>query len=171
MAVAFVDNQEVDDDDRDSDDASDYDSDEDYDYDSDDDHGDEREDEDDNSEAIENNLNDDDVMTNGVLFSLPVYTSSYGYKMSLEAHPKGECDAILEWPFRRKITLSLIDQSEQWRRQTGVIYPDDAPPHFKACFDRPIEGDNDSYGFSCVYITRNLNSGEYKRMTSSSSRR
>ena len=62
------------------------------------------------------------------IYSLPFYTSRYGYKMCLRLYPfgdgagrgshlslflvimKGEYDEILEWPFKHKVTFSLLNQ-------------------------------------------------------------
>ncbi|XP_032221560.1 TNF receptor-associated factor 5 isoform X2 [Nematostella vectensis] len=127
-----------------------------------------------------NSDSDDDIsMAGDIMVSLPFYTSRYGYKMRLKAYPngygdgkgthlslsirimKGEYDAILEWPFRRKITLSLINQSEQWRSETVEIYPDDATPDKKHKFERPIENENVGCGYSCFISHMELNSGDY----------
>ena len=63
------------------------------------------------------------------IFSLPFYTSKYGYKMCLRLYPlgdgmgknthlslffvvmKSEYDSLLQWPFTNKVTLTLINQS------------------------------------------------------------
>jgi len=63
------------------------------------------------------------------IFSLPLYTSKYGYKMCLRLYPQGdrmgknthlslffvvmksEYDSPLQWPFINKVTLMLIDQT------------------------------------------------------------
>ena len=63
------------------------------------------------------------------IFSLPFYTSKYGYKMCLRLYPlgdgmgknthlslffvvmKSEYDSLLQWPFINKVTLTLINQT------------------------------------------------------------
>ena len=63
------------------------------------------------------------------IFSLPFFTSKYGYKMCLRLYPlgdgmgknthlslffvvmKSEYDSLLQWPFTNKVTLTLINQS------------------------------------------------------------
>ena len=63
------------------------------------------------------------------IFSLPFYTSKYGYKMCLRLYPQGdgmgknthlslffvvmksEYDSLLQWPFINKVTLTLINQT------------------------------------------------------------
>ena len=66
-------------------------------------------------------------------YSSPFYTSRDGYKLCLRVYPngdgtgrnthlsvflvvmKGEYDALLTWPFLRKVTISLLDQSSNAR--------------------------------------------------------
>lgn len=63
------------------------------------------------------------------LFSLPFYTSKYGYKMCVRLYPngdgmgknthisiffailKGDYDAILTWPFSKRVIFTVFDQS------------------------------------------------------------
>ncbi len=65
------------------------------------------------------------------LYSAPFYTSRHGYKMCLRLYMngdgtgkgthlsffvtlmRGEYDALLPWPFRQAITLTLVDQNRQ----------------------------------------------------------
>ncbi|XP_068731079.1 TNF receptor-associated factor 4-like [Montipora capricornis] len=62
--------------------------------------------------------------------SAPFYTSEFGYKVRMSLYPngngegkntylsifihimKGDYDSVLEWPFRKRITFTLIDQKE-----------------------------------------------------------
>ena len=59
-----------------------------------------------------------------------IETESFGYKLRVEIHPnghgegenthlsvfivvmKGECDAVLRWPFNKKVKITLIDQQD-----------------------------------------------------------
>ena len=76
------------------------------------------------------------------LYSQPFYTGRYGYKMRGRVYLNGdgmgkgthlslffclmpgEYDALLEWPFRRKVTLSLLDQSQARRDLSDTFRPD-----------------------------------------------
>ena len=81
----------------------------------------------------------------------PFYSERYGYKLKVGMYPngygscknshltvfiaamKGEYDAILPWPFKKKVTLTLIDQQEDLiERQNvfGQIDPDKRPDNF-----------------------------------------
>ena len=89
--------------------------------------------------------------------SVPFYTDrteSYGYKLKVRFYPltlsvctvvmKGEYDAILPWPFKNKVTFSLIDQQEDpVKRQniTNVIFPCYEPD----CFARPVKEENNGF--------------------------
>jgi len=85
----------------------------------------------------------------------PFYTESYGYKLKVRIYPngygtytnthlmvfiilmKGEYDAILPWPFKRKVTYTLIDQQEDPAERENVIGQinyDNRPKYF----ERPI---------------------------------
>ena len=65
------------------------------------------------------------------LYSAPFYTSRFGYKLCLRLYLdgdgsgkgthlsffvtiwRGEYDALLSWPFKQKVTLTLLDQDKQ----------------------------------------------------------
>lgn len=73
------------------------------------------------------------------LESAPFYTESSGYKLKISVYPnglwsgknthlsvliivmKGEYDAILTWPFDKKITFTLIDQHEDPSQRENVV--------------------------------------------------
>ena len=92
----------------------------------------------------------------------PFYT--YGYKLKLRLYPNGgnsgenthlsmyivvmksEYDAILPWPFKKKVTVTLIDQQEDLVERENVlmsIFPDDIP----ACSARPTQEQNTGCGY------------------------
>ncbi|PFX17394.1 TNF receptor-associated factor 4 [Stylophora pistillata] len=68
----------------------------------------------------------------------PFYTENYGYRLKLRIHPngartglnshlsvfliimKGEYDALLPWPFKRKVRFTLIDQQEDPEQRNKV---------------------------------------------------
>ncbi len=108
----------------------------------------------------------------------PFYTESYGYKLKVEIYPngqksgknthlsvysyvmKGEYDAILPWPFNKKLTFTLIDQQEdlvERQNDTGQLllgkYPD--------CSARPMENANKSAGFPMYISHKKLHSRRY----------
>jgi TNF receptor-associated factor 4 len=73
-----------------------------------------------------------------VLYSDPFYTEKYGYKLRVILYPnghrdeyaghvsiyiqilRGEYDAVLTWPFARKITFTLLDQKENLQQRKNV---------------------------------------------------
>ena len=77
--------------------------------------------------------------------SAPFYTEHYGYKLVITLYPnglglgkgnsisvfvslvKGEYDAILHWPFRRKAKLTLLDQQENPKEREN--YSRELVPH------------------------------------------
>ena len=83
------------------------------------------------------------------LYSQPFYTDRYGYKMCGRVYlngdgmgkgthlslffvvMRGEYDALLEWPFRAKVTLSLLDQSPARRDLSETIRPDPTSSSFR----------------------------------------
>nr|XP_039258592.1 TNF receptor-associated factor 3-like [Styela clava] len=83
------------------------------------------------------------------IYSQPFYTSRYGYKMCLRVYlngdgmgknthislffvlMKGEYDAILQFPFRQKVTLMLLDQGPDRRHLSDVFRPDPTSSSFK----------------------------------------
>ena len=99
-----------------------------------------------------------------LLNSDPFYTGRHGYKMRVKLYPngygtaqgthvsayivlmKGEYDAILPWPFERKVKVSIIDQDDNLADRKNIV------GFFRVkdpieCFGRPVSGDNDAYGF------------------------
>ncbi|KAL9958084.1 hypothetical protein ACROYT_G035053 [Oculina patagonica] len=96
----------------------------------------------------------------------------YGYKFKLRMYPngygigenthlsiyivimKGGYDAILSWPFKKKVKLTLIDQQENLVEQKNVIaqfIPD----------NRPKEEENAGYRFSKFISQEEINSRRY----------
>ncbi|KAL9954675.1 hypothetical protein ACROYT_G042241 [Oculina patagonica] len=93
-------------------------------------------------------------------------TESYGYKTKVKIHPnglkfgknthlsvfifvmKGEYDAILPWPFKKKVKFALIDQQEDPVEQENITHqfiPENSP----VCFARPTQEEN-STGYGSV---------------------
>ncbi len=110
------------------------------------------------------------------LESPPFYTSKDGYKMRMRLYPngdregkgthvsvylqimKGEFDAILPWPFRRKITVMLLDQSNE-------VHHIDAfrPNSLSNSFHRPEQECNRAIGMPMFIPQEYLNRYAYLR--------
>lgn len=101
--------------------------------------------------------------TNGTtlsLYSQPFYTSRYGYRMCARVYlngdglgkgthvslffvvMKGDYDALLDWPFRQEVTLSLLDQSGGGRHLTDTFLPD----RTSSSFQKPVNEMNVASG-------------------------
>ena len=112
--------------------------------------------------------------------SVPFYTEHYGYKFKVRVYPngirhgkkthlsvyiivmKGEYDAILPWPFKKKIIFAVIDQQEDpIERQNAVmkLTPGDHPH----CYARPINEYNATRGFAQFITHEKLHSRRYLR--------
>ena len=96
--------------------------------------------------------------------SKPFYR--YGYKCKLRLYPdgegalkntqfmfvyliimKGELDAILSWPFHKKVTFTLIDQQENAndRKNIGKSFISDPK---RRSFERPVNEENFGWGLA-----------------------
>ena len=113
--------------------------------------------------------------------SSPFYTDkmeSYGYKLKITVEPngsgsfkntylsvyivvmKGEYDAILPWPFKKKVQFSLIDQQEDPAQRENVT------THFipyknSESFERPKNKNNIGWGFPEFVSHKKLYSRRY----------
>ncbi|XP_078422579.1 LOW QUALITY PROTEIN: TNF receptor-associated factor 2-like [Cetorhinus maximus] len=94
------------------------------------------------------------------IFSPSFFTSYCGYKLSLRLYlngdgvganthlslflviMKGKYDAILEWPFSKKVTFKLLDQSERHHHVVSAFKPDVS----SASFRRPVHATNVASG-------------------------
>ncbi|XP_006812485.1 TNF receptor-associated factor 3-like [Saccoglossus kowalevskii] len=83
------------------------------------------------------------------LYSQPFYTSNHGYKMCARVYLNGDgmgkgthmslffvvmggdYDALLQWPFRQKVTLVLLDQETGRRNLSDTFRPDPTSSSFK----------------------------------------
>ena len=83
------------------------------------------------------------------LYSQPFYTSQFGYKMCARVYlngdgmgkgthlslffvvMRGECDPLLQWPFRQRVSMSLLDQSGAGRHITDNFRPDPTSTSFQ----------------------------------------
>ena len=93
------------------------------------------------------------------LYSAPFYTSRHGYKMCLRLYMdgdgsgkgthlsffltlmRGEYDALLPWPFKQTVTLTLLDQDKQ-----KDIFQSFRPDPSSSSFQRPINEMNVASG-------------------------
>ena len=100
-----------------------------------------------------------------VLFSAPF--EDYGYKFKLRLDPngsgdgrnthlsiyivmmKGEFDALLPWPFHKKVTFVLIDQQENAndRKNIEISFTVDPKNHKETCA-RPVTDESTGRGYS-----------------------
>ena len=90
------------------------------------------------------------------------YSGKYGYKMRLIVFIngcgkatgnhlslffqliKGEYDNLLEWPFSKKVTLSVLDQSEK-KQHCAYSF---SPPKSSKAFEKPFLNENTDWGFT-----------------------
>ena len=116
-----------------------------------------------------------------IVKSNPFYTEtrteSYGYKLKVRVDPngdgsgknthlsvflivlKGEYDAILPWPFKKKVKITLIDQQEnpdQRENVTKELTATNVPS-----FSRPVSEENVGMGFREFISHDKLNSRRY----------
>lgn len=95
--------------------------------------------------------------------SCPFYR--WGYKCKLRINPngfgvgqhthlslylrimKGEYDAILTWPFHKKVIFTLVDQHEKANDRENIVkfFSQQLEPLYSA---RPVQGENAGWGFS-----------------------
>ena len=115
---------------------------------------------------------------NKMIESGPFYTERYGYKLKVRIYlngiksgknthlsvyiivMKGEYDAILSWPFKKKLIFSIIDQQEDPTERQNIalrLVPGNNPQ----CFARPINEDNKTRGFSQFICHEKLHSRRY----------
>ena len=113
------------------------------------------------------------------IFSPAFYSSQYGYKMRLKAYlngrdrgkgthlslyiiiMKGDYDALLDWPFKDKITFYLIDQGEQKNHRTHQLSPNRSLPNIKVVFNRPAVSENLGIGNPCFVPHEALDSSDF----------
>ena len=90
--------------------------------------------------------------------SAPFYTENYGYRLKVKLCPngfedsnihisiliiimRGEYDAILPWPFKRKVKLTLIDQRENSDKRENIVL-ERLPGHNPTAYGRPQMQEN-----------------------------
>ncbi|GMT18909.1 hypothetical protein PFISCL1PPCAC_10206 [Pristionchus fissidentatus] len=110
------------------------------------------------------------------IFSIPFVSSRHGYKMCLSAclygdgpvrgHYfsvyvtilRGEYDALLQWPFTHKVTVSLMDQNglEKDRVNIDYVIRPMASRENKVFLDRPTSERNASFGAQKLCLLETL---------------
>ena len=109
------------------------------------------------------------------IFSLPFYSSRYGYKMCLRLYimgdgigkgshmslffvmMRGEFDNILQWPFTQRVTFRLINQGNGGRDIVDTFQPDPLSSSFK----KPKSDMNIASGCPRFISHENLKGGGY----------
>lgn len=110
-----------------------------------------------------------------VWLSQAFYSNHYGYKMCARMYlngdgmgkdthlslfivlMRGEYDALLSWPFNRKVTFMLMDQGPNKIHLVDSFMPDVASSSFK----RPTEDMNVASGCPCFIAHNVLENGTY----------
>ena len=96
-----------------------------------------------------------------------------GYKCKLKLHPngfdtgehthlsiyirimKGENDALLTWPFQKKVKFTLIDQQENANDRKDIVKSFISPNELKA-FSKPVNHENIGFGYPQFVSHKNL---------------
>ena len=96
------------------------------------------------------------------IYSDPFYIGECSYKFRMRLYPngngegenthlslflaniEGEYDAILQWPFPKKVTLTLIDQQENLNDRLSVSISLTAEENWRS---RPLNGNESYWGF------------------------
>ena len=60
---------------------------------------------------------------------------------------KGEFDAILTWPFHKKVTFTLIDQQENANDRENIVESFISDPK-RRNFERPVKEENFGWGLA-----------------------
>lgn len=115
---------------------------------------------------------------NKMIESVPFYTEQYGYKLKVEVYPngrksgnnthlsvyisvmKGEYDAILPWPFKKKVRITFIDQQENPGGRENVVMRVFLGDHLESSA-RPINERNKRRGHAEFISHDKLHSRRY----------
>ena len=108
----------------------------------------------------------------------PFYTENYGYKFEIYFYPngygfaqdtflsvflvikKGEYDALLPWPFKRKVNFTLLDQQENLEERENHSR-EITPSNDLKGFGRPVEKRMLGYGIPEFISHEKLERGHY----------
>lgn len=106
------------------------------------------------------------------------YIGPQGYKMKLAMYPngtkearnahislyialmKGRYDAILPWPFRYRVTLTIIDQNPDLMQRHNFVKSFVPEPTWKS-MQRPVSEENERRGFGRFFSHVKLKTGSY----------
>ena len=109
------------------------------------------------------------------LYSQPFYTSYFGYKMCARVYlngdglgknshlslffvlMRGEYDPLQQWPFRQRVTLSILDQSGNRKHITDTFRPDPTSTSFR----RPVGEMNIASGSPMFAMHSKVESAPY----------
>ncbi|XP_065181189.1 TNF receptor-associated factor 5-like [Sycon ciliatum] len=123
-------------------------------------------------EGFEKLLQDAKADKKRALYSPPFYTGRHGYKLCIRLYPNGdgpgrgkflslffvvmagEFDALCRWPFIRRVTMTLLDQSPSKRHISEQFDPD----RTSSSFQKPRSGMNVASGCPCFVSHQSLNS-------------
>ena len=112
------------------------------------------------------------------IHSDPFYTGPYGYKIKLRMYPdgeledsddvsvfyvimKGEYDAILPWPFIKKVRFTIIDQQGRLEDRQNIIQETTIRKP-ATCLSRPTLHENDmGFGFPSFTSQERLGTRKY----------
>ncbi len=110
--------------------------------------------------------------------SPPFYTEAYGYRLKVRVFPngsgygknthlsmfiilmKGEYDALLPWPFKTKVKVTIIDQQEDSVKRKNVSKEVNPEKSIKN-FERPVGIENNACGIKRFISHEKLNSRRY----------
>ena len=73
---------------------------------------------------------------------------------------KGENDAILTWPFQKKVQFTVIDQQENTNDRKDIVMSFSARNE-PECFGKPVNDENVGWGFAQFVSPENLLEGRY----------
>ena len=125
-------------------------------------------------ERVRRAKNDRDIR----LESEPFYVGHQGYKMKLAMYPngtkeaknayisfyiavmKGKYDAILPWPFRYKVTITIIDQNPDPLQRNDFVKAFIPEPTWTS-MQRPTSDENERRGFGRFFSHEKLRTGSY----------
>ncbi|XP_052248428.1 TNF receptor-associated factor 4-like isoform X2 [Dreissena polymorpha] len=134
-------------------------------------------------EGWEDKVHEAKLGRKATLFSPPFLTSRHGYKMALSLCPygdgkargkflsifvcicKGEYDPLLLWPFRHRVTFTLIDQCQDPDARRNISYniqPNTIKDN-KPFLGRPVGERNASFGAQKFVELPVLDTFDYKR--------
>ena len=107
------------------------------------------------------------------------YTGPNGYRLVLDMYPngngvgknshisvylkilRGKYDAVLPWPFRKTVTVTLIDQEENQMHKENYVMTLSYNQRYSDAFARPLTDCNIPHGFPTFISHQNLRRRRY----------